>query len=206
MRKVLTLLFLMPGVALLGPAAGCSSSSPGAHGRIPVVAAENFWGDVARQIGGSYVDVTSIIKDPSADPHLYESDARDAQAIADARLVIVNGVGYDDFMGKLLGSTSGNRTVLTAAELAPKVADGANPHLWYDLGRVRSMATAIEQAFARLRPAHANDFAANRARFDAALQPIDSVIATIKSRFPTRRWRIRSGCPATCWRRPGSTS
>jgi zinc/manganese transport system substrate-binding protein len=181
MRRMLALVTAAVGLCA---AWGCSSSTPDAHGRITVVAAENFWGDIASQIGGSRVEVTSLISNPNADPHLYDSDAKDAEAVAAARVVVVNGVHYDDFMGKLLGSTSGHRIVITAANLPPKVAHDANPHLWYDLDRVRAVAAAIEQAFAQVQPAHASEFAANRARFDASLAPIDNVIATIRARFP----------------------
>ena len=100
-------------------AAGCGSSGSkaAAPGVVKVVAAENFWGDIARQVGGSHVDVTSIVSDPSTDPHQYESDARDAAAVADADLVIVNGAGYDDFIGKLLSNTSHKgRVVFTVAD------------------------------------------------------------------------------------------
>src|SRR5579862_3861644 len=93
-------------IAALVAGVACSSSTPSAHGRILVVAAENFWGDIAQQIGGGHVQVTSIISDPTADPHLYESDAHDAEAIANARVVVENGLGYDDFMAKLLSATS----------------------------------------------------------------------------------------------------
>jgi zinc/manganese transport system substrate-binding protein len=181
MRRTVVVVVL---AACFGAAAGCSSSAPDTHGRIPVVAAENFWGNIASQIGGARVHVTSLISDPNADPHLYESDARAAESVAAARVVIVNGAGYDDFVGKLLGSTSGHRSVITAAELAPKVRQDANPHLWYDLTRVRAMAATMEQAFARDDAAHSSEFAANERHFDAALQPIDDVIATIRTHFP----------------------
>ena len=69
-------------VAVLAAGCGSGSSAPGSSGVVKVVAAENFWGDIAGQIGGSHVAVTSIVSDPTADPHQYESDARDAAAIA----------------------------------------------------------------------------------------------------------------------------
>ena len=171
-------------LALAGAAAGCSSSKPNTHGRIPIVAAENFWGDIASQIGGSRVQVTSIITDPSADPHLYESDARDAEAIASARVVIENGLGYDDFVRKLLGTTSGDgRTVITAADVPPAVPRDANPHLWYDLARVRAVAREIAGVLNVVQPAHTREFAANELRFERGLDPITGVLAVIRERF-----------------------
>ncbi|HLX19495.1 MAG TPA: zinc ABC transporter substrate-binding protein, partial [Gaiellaceae bacterium] len=63
--------------------------------QIHVVAAENFWGSIASQLGGSRVQVTSVITNPATDPHDYEPTSVDARTIAGAQMVIVNGVGYD---------------------------------------------------------------------------------------------------------------
>src|SRR3954471_22598748 len=169
---------------LIGAAAACSSSTPDTHGRIPVVAGENFWGDVVRQVGGERVQVRSIINDPSADPHLYDSTARNAEAVASARLVVVNGLGYDDFMSQLLSTTSADdRAVITVAQLNPAVPEDANPHLWYDLDRVRTAAVAIEHELAKADPAHASAFAENRIRFNRSLQPIMQVLGEIRRHF-----------------------
>ena len=181
-RRIAVPLLLALGAAV---PAGCSSPTPtDASGRIRVVAAENFWGDIARQIGGSRVQVTSLLSDPSADPHLYESNARDAAAVASARIVVVNGVGYDDFMHDLLASTTGRRTVITVADLAPKLPSDANPHIWYDVERVRAAAVAIEQALARADPSHAKEFVRNDTMLDLQLQLVSAVLATIGREFP----------------------
>src|ERR1700761_9230857 len=85
---------------------------------VQVVAAENFWGNIAGQLGGSHVTVTSIITDPNADPHLYESNAQNAAAVASAKVVIENGLGYDDFMDKLLGTMKDStRHILNAQQI-----------------------------------------------------------------------------------------
>ena len=112
--------------------AGCSnvvSTAPnGAAGMVKVVAAENFWGSIAAQVGGSHVSVTSIINDPNADPHSYEPISQDARTIADAQYVIYNGVGYDAWMDKLLAANpSPNRKVLNIGDLFGK-KEGDNPH------------------------------------------------------------------------------
>ena len=86
--------------------AGCGTpQAPVTPGVVKVVAGENFWGNIAAQIGGPHVQVTSILSSPGTDPHLYESDIASALAVAQARLVIANGAGYDDFMSQLLGAT-----------------------------------------------------------------------------------------------------
>src|SRR6266536_1394144 len=96
-----------------------------------VVAAENFWGSIARQLGGTHVAETSIITNPSADPHDYEPAASDARTIASAQLVIVNGIGYDPWAQKLLAANpvQGRRTLTVGTLLGLK--DGDNPHQWY---------------------------------------------------------------------------
>ena len=166
---------------------GCSSAGGTATGRgtLRVVAAENFWGNIAAQIGGSHVRVTSIITDPSADPHLYESDPRDAAAISSADLVVKNGLGYDDFIDHLLGATSNHhRKVLSAATTLGRTGDGTNPHLWYDIPRVHVVATAIADQLANLDPNDATEFRANLTRFNRSLQPILTTLDTIRRKHP----------------------
>ncbi len=168
-------------VALSG---GCASSPPKAGGRIEVVAAENFWGDIAAQIGGTRVHTQSFISDPTADPHLFESNARDAAALASARVVVENGLGYDDFIDKLLSTTSNHsRHVVSAAKVGDITANDANPHLWYDMVTVRAVAKAIEVALVDAAPAHKAEFGANLERFDRSLLPIEAAITDIRTRF-----------------------
>lgn len=166
-------------------ATGCGSGSKGNPSAVRVVAAENFWGDVVRQIGGSQVSVTSIISDPTADPHQYESDARNAADLAGARLVVVNGLGYDDFVSKLLDATrNAGRVVLTVADVLHVTGADANPHLWYDTPRLPEVARAIESELAAADPADKAVFAKNRAAFDASLTPLLRSIAEIKQKYP----------------------
>lgn len=156
---------------------------PDHSGKIQVVAAENFWGNIAAQIGGTRVDVRSIVADPSIDPHLYESNARDAGAVGAARIVIVNGSGYDDFMDKLLrASPNDGRRVLVVAELL-SATSAANPHFWYDIPRVKRVATAVEKELARADPAHSDEYAHNLDQFNLSLQPIIDIIAQIKAEY-----------------------
>ena len=153
--------------------AGCGSSQPPAiPGVVRVVAGENFWGNIAAQIGGRHVRVTSILTNPTADPHLYESDVANAVAVAEAGLVIENGAGYDDFLSQLLGATRHpGRVVVSAQEVLGATGPDVNPHFWYDIPRVPEVARAIEAALARLEPGDARAFAAGLAAFDASLAP-----------------------------------
>ena len=166
--------------------AGCGTPrAPITPGVIKVVAGENFWGNIAVQIGGPHVQVTSILSSPAADPHLYESDVASALAVAQARLVIANGAGYDAFMSQLLGATrNAGRVVVSVQATLRAYGPDVNPHFWYDIPRVPQVAAAIEAALARLDPADARVFAANLAAFDASLRPVEAVIASIRRRYP----------------------
>lgn len=186
-RSVLVGLVVAGLVAAGLLAAGCGrASTTGSDARVvKVVAAENFWGNIAGQIGGDRASVTSIISDPTADPHQYESDARNAASVADARIVIENGVGYDDFVAKLLSGTSNkHRVVLSAEQILGATAADANPHLWYDVPRVPEVASAIARALTSADPADAATFAANLKTFTDSLAPIEQLIARIRREYP----------------------
>ncbi|SDJ16664.1 zinc/manganese transport system substrate-binding protein [Frankineae bacterium MT45] len=166
----------------------CGSDSSGAttaDGAIRVVAAENFWGDITAQIGGGAVSVTSILSDPNVDPHEYESSAKNAAAVARARLVITNGVGYDSFMQKLMkASPSDSRQVVNVEDVVKPTGENPNPHLWYRPQYVVEAATAIEQELADLVPAQAASFKVNLARFVAGEQSqVVAVIDEIKAKY-----------------------
>jgi zinc/manganese transport system substrate-binding protein len=157
---------------------------PAGGGKLRVVAAENFWGSIAAQIGGDQVAVTSIITDPSADPHLYESDARDAAALSSAVVVVENGLGYDDFMDKLLAaSPSQDRQIIVASRVVGVTATNANPHLWYNLDYAQQVATAIASALADRDPAHRALYEQRLTTFKASLQPIQGVISELQSKY-----------------------
>jgi zinc/manganese transport system substrate-binding protein len=168
--------------------AGCATSAPAAKtsgaAALRVVAAENFWGSIASQIGGSKVNVTSIIDNPNTDPHDYEPTPADARTIAGAQLVIVNGVGYDPWATKLLAANAGSgRTVLTVGDLVG-VAPGGNPHRWYDPANVEQVISAVTADLQKLDPADSAYFAAQRTRFDSqGLAAYHRVIDAIKSKY-----------------------
>jgi zinc/manganese transport system substrate-binding protein len=127
-----------------------------------VVAAENFWGSLAEQLGGSHVRVTSIINNPDADPHDYEATAADGRAIAAAQLIIINGVGYDPWATKLADANpSTARTTLTVGDLVG-AKDGDNPHRWYNPDDVRKMIDQVTGDYKKIDPADASFFDAQR--------------------------------------------
>ena len=129
-------------------------------GPIAVVAAENFYGDVARQIGGNRVEVVSIMSNPDQDPHLFEVTPGIVRQVTTARIVILNGASYDSWMEKLLAAAPRReRSVIDAAQLTGYKA-GGNPHLWYAPGTMPAVATAIAAALAKADHDHAEEYAA----------------------------------------------
>ena len=152
-------------------------------GQIPVVAGENFWGDIVRQIGGGRVAVRSIISDPNADPHEYEASASDAAAVAQARLVVGNGLGYDSFLDKMVtANPATGRVVLHVADVVGARRSNTNPHLWYNPRYVAAAGHAIERQLAAADPAGAPGFAANLQHFLNGEQQVVAVINQIKAK------------------------
>lgn len=162
--------------------AACGGGSR--SGALPVVASTNVYGDIVSQIGGSHVAVTSILEDPNADPHLFEPGAANALAVAKARVVVQNGLGYDDFMKKLESAApnSGRGVVVAAAVLGIRGA-GANPHLWYDVPLLPKIAAAIAASLAKADPAHAPAYRKRLASFKASLAPLDRAVAAIRAKY-----------------------
>jgi zinc/manganese transport system substrate-binding protein len=150
---------------------------------VDVVAAENFWGNIAGQLGGKQVSVTSLITNPNADPHLFETNAADAAKLAQAAVVIENGAGYDDWMESLLNADSGHPKVVNAASVLHITGSDPNPHLWYDIPEVPKAAAAIEAALAKADPQASSVFRQNLQRFDASLSPLTAMLAKIKDQF-----------------------
>ncbi|HVM81678.1 MAG TPA: zinc ABC transporter substrate-binding protein [Stellaceae bacterium] len=150
---------------------------------IPIVAAENFYGDLAMQIGGPDVTVTSILTNPEQDPHLFEASASTARAIAGARVVILNGADYDPWMQKLLSaSRAPGRETIEAAKLLHKKA-GDNPHLWYDPATMPAVAKALAATLARLDPDHRAGYEQRLAAFLASLEPLQAKIAAMRKQY-----------------------
>jgi zinc/manganese transport system substrate-binding protein len=183
--RVSTVLLVALAVAVLAGTGAVVASEPPARavGAVHVVAAENFWGSIAAQIGGADVSVTSLINDPAADPHLFETDARDAATLAEAQVVVENGAGYDTWMGSLLGADGGHPHVVDAASVLHVAGDNPNPHLWYDIPRIGTVAAAIARALTLAAPQDAAAFRAGLSRFDGSLAPLNATIATIRAQF-----------------------
>ena len=181
MDRAARLLPLLLAAALLLSGCADRSAAEGAGGPVRIVATTDVWGDVARQIGGSHVAVTSIIDDPAKDPHEYEADARDQLAVSRARILLENGGGYDDFLDRLRGANR-SATVLNAAALSgyDQAAPGFNEHLWYDLPTVRRVAAAIADELRRRDTASATAYSAALRTFDGRLDGLMGQEAAIR--------------------------
>lgn len=184
MLWVLISLFLVSACGgTLGSGTAPATSNVSSSQVVRVVAAENFYGDVVRQLGGSYVHVTSILTDPNVDPHEYTSNVRTALEVSTANLVIENGSGYDSWMNKLLSaSPNPKRIVLTGYALATTHLP-ENEHVWYSISNMTPIAQGITNALKKLDPAHTSAFEHNLSVFEQSLQPLQQKIAAIHSKY-----------------------
>ena len=174
--RSLTKALVVAGLAL-------SPSLARADGPVRVVAAENFYGDLATQIGGEHVAVTSILSNPDADPHLFETSASTARDMAKAQIVVFNGADYDPWIGKLLAAANTHPETIVAADLIGRKS-GDNPHLWYDPATFPAVAKALAADLSTLDPAHKADYAKNLAAFDASFEKAIADVAEIKREHP----------------------
>jgi len=174
--------------------AGCGSADSGAgqggaEGATSVVASTNVWGSVVEAVAGDAVEVTSLIDDPSADPHSYESTPADTAAVTDADLVVFNGGGYDEFMAEILGTLDGKPTVnaFQAAQVEGGHGGGANEHVWYDLAAVETVADRVAEELGRLLPDQAETFATNAEAFRTEIDAIAEQVSAIADANPDAR-------------------
>jgi zinc/manganese transport system substrate-binding protein len=170
---------LLTGCATTAVHSAAATGAP-----IRVVAAENFWGSIATQLGGSKVEVDSIITNPGTDPHDYDPTAADARDIGDAAVVIANGIGYDPWVSKLLAAN--HRTgqhVVTVGDVIGATG-GDNPHRWYNPGDVHQVVAAIVAAYQAADPRDTAYFATLRGTFETTdLAHYNAIINQIKATY-----------------------
>jgi zinc/manganese transport system substrate-binding protein len=166
---ILAVIVVGGAYAVISPKSSPANSCSGSGGTIPVVAAENFWGSLVSQIGGSHVNVTSIVTNPNTDPHEYESDAADARAFANACLVIVNGAGYDTWaLNEIAASNAPHQTVLNVQLLLGQPVD-TNPHFWYSPFYVNTTVRAMYNDLVKLDPADSSYYKQQYASLNSSL-------------------------------------
>ncbi|MBN8996379.1 MAG: zinc ABC transporter substrate-binding protein [Rhizobiales bacterium] len=173
----------LAGLALAAAIAAFTPSAHAADAPIAVMAAENFYADIASAVGGGHVAVKAVLSNPDQDPHLFETSPSVARDVSAARLVIYNGADYDPWMEKLLAAAkSDNRATLVVADLMNRKT-GDNPHLWYDPATAPAVAKAIATQLSAIDPANAADYAAGLAAFEATLDPLADKVAAIRKKF-----------------------
>jgi zinc/manganese transport system substrate-binding protein len=185
-RRVATVVALVTVVtAVLGLSPSTNAEASAKSGVVTAVGAENEYANVLSQIGGKYVEVSSILKDPNTDPHAFEASPSVAEEISRAQLIVQNGVGYDGFMNKIeAASPNPKRKVIVAQKVLGLPSDTPNPHLWYSPKTMPAVARVIAKDLAALDPSHAAYFQKNLQSFDASQQPWLSAIATFKAKYP----------------------
>ena len=158
------------------------TSFAGPPDTIKAIGVENEYADVISQIGGKYVEVQSIVTDPNTDPHTFEASPKVARGIAAAGLIIMNGVGYDDWAAKIIAATSRpKRRVINVQKLLGLPDDTANPHLWYDPKTMPAVAKAVADELSALDPTETTYFHAEAQRFTASLEPWNKAMAAFRA-------------------------
>jgi zinc/manganese transport system substrate-binding protein len=174
-------------VAMATGLAGCSAADgagSSSSGKIQAVAGENFYGELVSKVGGDLVSVTSILTDPNVDPHTYETNTQNAQQVADATLIVQNGLGYDTFLDHLVGaSPRSDRKVIDAQQLLG-LGDGVNPHIWYDPATMPKVARAVADALEAIRPDSTSAVESNLRAYLDSFAPLTAKIAEVKARYP----------------------
>ena len=163
---------------------GVAASSVSAAGQpLHIVAAENFYADMARRIAGPDAAIEAILSNPNQDPHQFEASPATARLLADADVVIYNGADYDPWMGSLLkASKVESRSELVAASLVNR-KPGDNPHLWYDPSTMPAVARALASELARRDPSHAEDYSSRLQTYLASLKPLADKIAELRVKY-----------------------
>ncbi len=159
-----------------------------------VVASFSILADLTREVGGSDVEVRSLVP-AGADAHLFTPTPADARAVADAQLVIVNGLRYEGWMTRLVKAAGYQREVVVASAgiKARRTDGGADPHAWQDLSNVQIYVENIRAALASRVPAKAAAFNTRAAAYKARLAALDDETRTRIARIPKERRRVVTG-------------
>ena len=184
--------------------AGCGTAEtpatdapPAEAGKLSVVTSTNVYGSIAEAVAGDRAVVTSLITDPAADPHSYESTPAAAASVAEAAVVVYNGGGYDDWMSQVVESAGGERTVIDVAQLSGlETADGEfNEHFWYSLPTVQKLTTQLATDLGAADPAHAAEFTANATAFNGSVTELLAKAQAIGTEHPGARVAITEPVP-----------
>ncbi|MDB6427940.1 metal ABC transporter solute-binding protein, Zn/Mn family [Curtobacterium sp. 20TX0008] len=172
-------------LALSGCATSSASGDASGDGTVRIVASTNVYGSIAQEIGGDDVEVTSILDDPSQDPHSFESSAKTQLAVSKADLLIENGGGYDDFMTTLAKASNTTADTINVVELSGLDQGGDaefNEHVFYDYPTMVKLVADLEQRLTKLDSAHADTFERNAKTLTTKLDDLESQTAAAKEK------------------------
>lgn len=172
-----------------GILAGCQSKQPAADtAKTNIVTTTDFYGSVAKAVGGKHVTVTSIINKPSVDPHDFEPTPAVAKTVSKADIVVANGLGYDGWMNKVVRSTKQAKLIRVGEDVLHRKA-GVNEHLWYDAQTMPATANYLAKQLAKQQPQYRAYFKANAKRYIATLKPIQRERAKLQAKAKKMRQR-----------------
>ena len=151
--------------------------------KIKVIAAENFYGDIAYQIGGNSISVSSILYNPYQDPHLFETNTSTAISLSKAQVVIYNGMNYDPWMAKLLSTTDNSQKIIIVVGTLVNRHTGENPHIWYDPATISALARKLSAEFSVINPDKTKRYQHNLKNFLASMAVITDEVSVIRKNY-----------------------
>lgn len=155
---------------------------------IRVITSLDFYGEVAQEVAGKYGQVTSLINNASIDPHDYQPGTSQAQKMAQANVVIQNGLGYDHWLTKLTQSSgSQDCTVVDVGSQVAKKHSGDNEHVWYDPQTMGKLADVLAKRYSKIDPAHRAYYQRRARQYHRSLAPLNREIASIKANVGNKR-------------------
>ena len=172
-------------------AAACLASPAAAFDRIKVVASFSILGDLVKNIGGAHVEVADLVG-PNGDPHVFDPSPNDASLIADARIVVVNGLGLEGWLNRLFTASKKQAVVIVATEGIRPRTNGVerskdDPHAWQSVPNIEIYAANIRDGLVRVDPGSKSDYDANYAAYLARLTELDQEIRHSIAAIPSDR-------------------
>ncbi|MER2597917.1 MAG: metal ABC transporter substrate-binding protein [Caldilineales bacterium] len=217
--RILFSLIILVSLLLASCSAGTTAPAPANDGKLRVVATTTLVGDVVKQVGGDAIDLTVLLP-VGADPHSFDPSPQDVVTISKADVIFINGAGLEEFMTKLMENANSQAPVIEVShdiELISHEAHGdehadeaeahaedeeghdhagADPHTWTDPNNVMIWVQAIAAELSALRPAQADEFAANAAQYTEQLQTLDTWITEQVALIPAANRNIVTDHPA----------
>ena len=178
---------------LVALAVAIAATPSRAQDRINVVASFSILGDLVRNVGGDRINVTTLVG-PNGDVHVYTPAPQDAKTIADARLVMINGLGLEGWLPRLLQSSGSKAPIITATKgIAPlQAGSDADPHAWQSVANAKIYVANIRDALVQADPADAGYFRERAERYLAELDALDGEVRAAIAQIPPERRKVIS--------------